>query len=193
VAPMPAGAGGPVYWSDLVVRADDPAQRLADLAGRRVGYTILDSQSGFSALRTHLRRRGTPGFGAAVGPLTTPRRSIEAVAEGRADLAPIDSYAHALLRRHVPELTARVRVLERTAPTPAPMLVASPGADPALVARLRAALLELRDPALLAPLCLDGFAEPLPHAEYAAMEREAAAAERDGMHDLGFALRAQAA
>ena len=191
-APVPTDAGAPRYWSDLVVRADHPARTLDDLVGARVGYTILDSQSGFSALRHHLRTRPIPRFDSIVGPLTTPRRSIEAVAEGRADVAPIDSYAHALLRRHDPALTARVRVLVRTAPTPIPMLVASPGADPAHVARLRTAFLAI-PPDLLEPLCLQGFTDPLPRAEYEAMETAARDAELAGIHDLTPFTQARAA
>ncbi len=191
-APVPADAGRPVYWSDIVVSTGHPAQSLHDLAGARAGYTLLDSQSGFSAFRQHLIKLGdaAPEFSAIVGPLTTPRRSIEAVAEGRADVAPIDSYAHALLRRHLPALTGRVRVLARTAPTPIPMLVASPGADPAITARLRAALLALRDKSLLQPLALLGFTDPLPREDYMQMEHRARAAESAGIHDLGEFLTA---
>lgn len=191
-APIPADAGRPVYWSDLVVRAGHPARCLHDLQGAYAGYTLLDSQSGFSAFRQHLIKLGdaAPEFSAIVGPLTTPRRSIEAVAEGRADVAPIDSYAHALLRRHLPALTGRVRVLARTAPTPIPMLVASPGADPAITARLRAALLALRDKSLLQPLALLGFTDPLPREDYMQMEHRARAAESAGIHDLGEFLTA---
>ncbi len=192
-APIPREAGAPRYWSNLVVRADDPAQTLEDLKDRRIAYTILDSQSGFSALRHHLRTHPAPTFGEIVGPLTTPRRSIEAVAENRADIAPIDSYAHALLRRHLPHLTDRVRILVRTRPTPIPLLVASPDADPAMVAALRAALLAITDPALLEPLALQGFTTPLPIAEYQQMEASARAAEHAGQHDLTPFLRADAA
>ena len=188
-APVPVGAGGPFYWSDLVVRAGSPARGLDDMRGSRAGFTLLDSQSGFSALRHHLRAVGSPGFAEVVGPLTTPRRSIEAVAAGRADLAPIDSYAHALLRLHDPALAAQVRVLARTAPTPVPLLVASPGADPAATVALQAALRALDDPALLAPLALDGFTAPRPLAEYQAMEARAQEAERAGVHNLSAFLQ----
>lgn len=183
-APVPSDVGRPEYRSDVVVRRDSPARSLADLGGATLGYTVLGSQSGFSALRHHLRTHPGPGFGALAGPLVSPRRSMEAVAEGRADAAPIDSYAHALLRRHLPSLTDRVRILFSTAPTPIPLLVASPGADPAQVAALRAALIGTTDPALLAPLCLSGFAMPAAPAAYAAMEEAARAAEAAGIHDL---------
>lgn len=187
-APVPlAGgheAGRPEYRSDIVVRRDSPARSLMDLGGATIGTTVPGSQSGFSALRHHLRTRPGPRFGAIAGPLVSPRRSIEAVAEGRADAAPIDSYAHALLRHHLPSLTDRVRILDRTAPTPIPLLVASPGADPAQVGALRDALLAVADPALLGPLCLSGFAVPHPLAAYAAMETAARDAEAAGIHDL---------
>lgn len=190
-APIPAHAGSPRYWSDIVVRTDHPARTLHDLAGARIGFTLLDSQSGFSALRTHLHRLGpaAPAFADQVGPLTTPRRAIEAVAEHRADAAPIDSYAHALLRRHLPDLTARVRVLDRTPPTPCPLLVASPATDPAIVATLGAALRAIHDPALLDPLDLLGFTDPLPPEDYMQMEHAARDAEAAGIHDLTPFLR----
>lgn len=184
-APVPSDAGRAVYWSDLVVRADHPARTLAELGAARIGYTLLDSQSGFSALRHFLRTRPEiPRFSHVVGPITTPRRVLEAVGEGRVDLAPVDSFAHALLRRHEPALAAGVRILARTEPTPIPLLVASPGADPAIVARLRQALLAVADPALLAPLEIDGFADPPPRAAYAEMETHASEAEQAGIHDL---------
>ncbi len=191
-APLPLGAPGPRYWTDVVVHADNPARSLAALDGARVGYTLLDSQSGFSALRHHLlSMEAAPRFAAVVGPLTTPRRVLEAVADGRVDVAPVDSFAHALLRLHEPALAAQSRVLARTEPTPVPMLVASAGTDPAAVSRLRDALLAVRDPALLAPLALAGFAAPLPEAEYAVMERRAREAEAAGVHGLGHFLQAR--
>ena len=183
--PIPIAAGYPVYWSDLVVRADNPARSVADLEGGRIGYTLLDSQSGFSAMRHYFRTLPTaPRFSEIVGPITTPRRVLEAVGEGRVDIAPVDSFAHGLLRRHEPALAAGVRVLVRTEPTPIPLLVASPGAGPEMVARLRAALLAIDDPALLEPLTIQGFTDPLPRDAYMVMETRAREAEADGVHDL---------
>jgi len=190
-APLPDGAPGPRYWTDLVVHRDHPARSLMDLEGARIGYTLLDSQSGFSALRHHLLSASAPRFAEIVGPITTPRRVLEAIGEGRVDLAPVDSYAHALLQRHEPGLAAQCRVLARTEPTAMPLLVASGGADLALLARLQAALVALDDPALLEPLALLGFTRPLPQAEYAVMEQRAQAAERAGAHDLTHFLQAR--
>ena len=50
--PSPGAYGGkPVYWSDIVVRADAPWAKLSDVFGHRLAYTIEDSQSGYQAAR----------------------------------------------------------------------------------------------------------------------------------------------
>lgn len=186
-----ARAGGrPVYWTDIVVRADNPATMLEDLRGQTIAYTVEDSQSGFNALRHFLR--GVPGpkpvFAREHGPVFTPRRAIEAVISGEADAGPVDSYAHALLQLYAPELTDRVRVIAQTASTPCPLLVASAGLDAGRVAALRGAFLRLHDDLaarpLLSALGLRGFAEPLPSDAYFQMEAIAAEAKALGLHRL---------
>src|SRR5437868_2327557 len=57
VAPVVRGArygGQPVYFTDVIVRADSPYRMLEDTFGGRVGYTVHHSQSGYVALREHL-------------------------------------------------------------------------------------------------------------------------------------------
>ncbi|AHE54818.1 phosphate/phosphite/phosphonate ABC transporter substrate-binding protein [Sphingomonas sanxanigenens] len=160
-APVPAGAGGPVYATHFVVRRDHPAQRLQDLAGGRIGFTADDSQSGLGAPRHHLmglRGGSQPLFGATVGPLVTPRRVVEALAEDRIDVGPLDSFAWALIARHEPDLAARFRVIASTDPTPMPFLAAAGGVDAKTVALMRTALLGFDDPAIADALCLTGFA-----------------------------------
>lgn len=185
-----AGAGGrPVYWTDIVVRAGDPARSLDDLRGRTVAYTVEDSQSGFNALRHFLRARGGERvFRAEVGPVFTPRRVIEAVIAGDADAGPVDSFAHALLALHAPGLAAGVRTIVRTDPTPSPLLVASAGLDGATVAALQEGFVGLADDpgsqGLLRALALRGFAPPLPREDYLAMEISAREAEAAGVRRL---------
>lgn len=188
-APIPVGAGcvGPRYRSDMVVRVDAPFRTLADTFGGRLAWTDEASHSGFNAPRRllcGLRGERARLYGATVGPLLTPRAALASVLEGRADVAPLDSYFHALLRRHEPSLAASVRVVASTPCAPMPLLVASPGADAGAVAALRMALLGFGDePAMtatLADLCLKGFAA-VPDADvYAVAEdwsREAIAAD----------------
>jgi len=172
-APLPAGAryaGRPVYWTDLVVRADSGIADLADTFGRRIAWTTEDSQSGWHAprllLAAYARERKVPLFAQSLGPLVTPRNIALAVAESRADIGPLDSYAHDLLRAHDPALAAQLRVIASTEPTPIPPLVGAPEMPAGDATRLRDALLAVGQAPELAPvratLRLSGFAAVTP-------------------------------
>lgn len=134
--PSPEAFGGePRYWSDFVVRRDSGFESVADTFGSRIAFTVPGSQSGciaalsyFQALHPGADSRGAgrPLFAEIIAPTITPVGALEAVVSGTAEIAPIDAYAFALLGRHRPDLTAAVRVVGRTAPTPIPLLVASP-------------------------------------------------------------------
>jgi len=172
VAPVPsppAFQGRPRYWSELVVHRDSPHTTLADTFGRRIAFTVADSQSGYAAALDFLRSQpgDFPRFREIIAPQITPLGALTAVIEGWADLAPVDSYAFALLDKYRPELTAQVRTLARTPPTPIPPLVCSPGAFdscPGSFDSLRAAFLNAHtDPALgplLQALLLERFVLP---------------------------------
>jgi ABC-type phosphate/phosphonate transport system substrate-binding protein len=186
--PSPRAYGGkPVYWSNLVVRADAPFVKLNDVFGYRLAYTIEDSQSGYQAARELLApyasERGGRLFTAIVGPLVTPRRVAEAVIAGDADVGPLDSYARDLIRVHEPELAAQLRTIATTPPTPIPPLVAAPGIAKADVEQLRAALLdvaaarELRS--IRSALLLDGFVAVEPE-DYGVLLERAREADRYG-------------
>ena len=143
--PSPARYGGrPVYFTDIVVRADAPFESLEDTFGGTVGYTLADSLSGGVAFRHHLApfraRRGGRLYARAVGQLIHARGVIEALAAGRIDVGPLDSYYHDLLRRHEPALVAQVRTVATTAPLPMPPFVATAALTDDEFARLREAL-----------------------------------------------------
>jgi ABC-type phosphate/phosphonate transport system substrate-binding protein len=188
-APVPSAAryaGRPVYCTDLVARAGGAIATLADAWGRRIAFTGTDSMSGYQAPRrffaAHAAARGGRLFSASIGPLLTPRCVADAVLAGEADLGPLDSYAHDLLRRHEPQLAARLVVVASTPCTPIPPLVGAAGIDPAAAQRLRAALLEVGTAAALAPvraaLLLHGFARIEASAYHASM---AAASQADAL------------
>src|SRR5215813_174653 len=149
----------------MVVRADGPFRTLEDTFGGRIAFTSKDSHSGFNAVRRLLMQYAAarPGslYQSAVGPLVTPRRSLESVLNGDADVAPVDAYAHLLLQRYCPELTAAVRTVAVSERAPIPILAASAGTDRTLVARLRSTLVGAgRDASarrLLDELVLEGF------------------------------------
>jgi ABC-type phosphate/phosphonate transport system substrate-binding protein len=174
----------PLYWTDMVVRADSSFQRLEDTFGGRIGFTSKDSHSGFNAVRKLLmdypHPAGGPLYASAIGPLVTPRRSLESVLSGDTDVAPVDSYAHALLKRYCPEVTNRVRTIAMTDVCPMPMLIASAGTDTTAISRLRASLVtagqDRHARPLLDDLLLDGFAEVAPQ-DYDVTQAWARAAE----------------
>ena len=187
-APVPspdAYRGKPVYWSDIVVRADASLVELDDVFGHRFAYTAEDSQSGYQAARELLApyacEHGGRLFRATVGPLITPRRVAEAVIAGEADVGPLDSYAHDLIRAHEPELAAQLRTIATTPPTPIPPLVAAPGIATADVERLRAALLDIAEAdelrSIRCALLLDRFVLVEPE-DYGALRERARAADR---------------
>lgn len=174
--PSPPRYGGrPIYFTDLVVRADSSFRRLEDTFGGVVGYTLPDSMSGCQAMLRHLR--GSSGdrvrpYRCAVGGLLNARGVIDALSAHRIDVGPLDSWYHDLLRRNDPAFAARVRTIEVTASAPIPPLVATATLDVDQVARLRRALLACnRAPELadaLDRLLLKGFAVP-PDVDYDAL------------------------
>ena len=181
----PRSEGRAVYWSDIVVRADAPFERLEDLFGCRMAWTAADSQSGHQALRTLLAERsgGRPMFSATVGPLLTPRRVVEAVLAGEADAGPLDSYWHDLLRRHEGALAAQLRTVARTPPTPMPLLACAVTMPADARERLIEALLEVgaRDElaAVREHLQIEGFGR-VDGAAYELLAQRAAQADGRG-------------
>lgn len=159
-APVPSPAryrGRPEYVSDFLVRADGPYHALEDAFGKTIAFSTEHSHSGYNAARYHLLKYVGPGrsglFARVAGPYVRQRRVIDAVLEGEADVAAIDGYACDLLRRHDPELAARLRVVATTAPAPSPPLVASPGVPADARARIQEALLRVHlDPAMATTL-----------------------------------------
>jgi ABC-type phosphate/phosphonate transport system substrate-binding protein len=185
--PSPARYGGkPVYFTDIAVRADSSFHSLEDTFGHAVGYTLHDSMSGYAALRRHLLpfRRGKPLYARAVGGLQSARNVIEALADGRIDVGPLDSYSHDLLRANDPQFAAQVRVVATTQAAPIPPLVATAPIAERDVQSLREALREAGEtPALSTArqtLLLKGFAFPST-ADYDVFDSvRAAAEERSG-------------
>ncbi|HLZ66105.1 MAG TPA: PhnD/SsuA/transferrin family substrate-binding protein [Aliidongia sp.] len=168
-APIPlAGPGRPVYRSHFIVRADSAFERLDDTFGGRLAYTVDSSHSGYNAPRHHLLAYRTAArptlYAERVGPLVTPRRVVETILAGAAEVGPLDSYAYDLLCRHEPALMAGVRVLASTEWAPMPLLVGSLGGDAAdaeaLGMLLCAAGADAAARPILADLALAGFARP---------------------------------
>jgi ABC-type phosphate/phosphonate transport system substrate-binding protein len=188
VAPVvdePRYGGAPIYFTDIVVRADSSHASLEDTFGARVGYTVPDSYSGYVALREHLLphrlARGAPLYGGVIGPLVSPRAVVEALVGGRIDVGPLDSYAHDLMRASEPQLAKRLRTVATTRPAPMPPFVATAPLAPDTVQNLQAAFAQasaapdlqpLRDTLRLAKLVVPELADyETFHARSVASER----------------------
>src|SRR5439155_12964042 len=192
--PVPSPANfqdRPIYWTDIVVRADSHIASVADLAGSRFAFTIEDSQSGYQAPRRFFaeRAQATGGrlFGAVVGPLVTPRRVVEAVVGGDADAGPLDAWWHSLLRRHEPDVAARLRTVAVTPPAPIPLVVGAGGMPESHKRRLTAAFERMADVAELSDvrdaLSLKRFVHADP-ADYGSLLASARPADALGYYRL---------
>ena len=168
-APIPSPAryaGRPVYFTDIVVRADSPCLTLEDTFGGVIGYTLVDSMSGGVALRCYLEGFRNPQrprlYRKTVGGFVNARSVIEAVVAGTIDVGPLDSYYHALLKRNDSVFAAQVRLVASTWAIPIPPLVATAKLSDMELVRLRAAFLAASVTPQLAPILerlqLDGFA-----------------------------------
>ena len=164
VAPIPSPAaygGRACYWSDVVVRADSPFQSLEQTFGHRLALTTPESQSGYAALLHALMPYGgaTPLYREVIEPRFTPMGALTAVIENKAEVAPLDSYAFALIASHAPGLAAQVRVIKSTEPTAVPAVVASAD-SPEVSAAFLAAGDDSETRALMDRLLLQRFARP---------------------------------
>ena len=167
-SPIPAASwaeGKALSRTDLIVRDDAPYRSLSDTFGGTVGWTVAHSQSGFNALRHHLlsyRSEDRPRlYRRSMGNLVTARRVLDSVADGSIDIGPLDAYWHMLVRKYMPRLTEKVRVLESTDTVPMPAFVAAPAVPRHTVDRLREAFSAAHTRPWFAPfsasLLIEGF------------------------------------
>lgn len=143
-----AGCDGASYRSAIVVRRDEPALSLPALRGRVCAVNGWDSNSGMNLLRASVARiAGGGGFFGGVVVTGSHAASLAAVAGDEADLAAIDCVTLALLQRHRPALTERIRILDWTSSCPGLPLVSAAGSA-TREALLRALTTVAADPAL---------------------------------------------
>ena len=153
------------YYSVVVCRRDDPRREFAAFDGAAFAYNSRDSQSGYGIALSHAAANG---IRLLPGPATGAHRvSAQVVADGGADLAVIDAVTWEMIRRWDPAAEA-LRVIDRTAASPAPpYITADPAAAPKLARALAQAVAAL-SPADRSLLLLRGVTEAQ-GADYAAM------------------------
>ena len=154
------------YYSELIVRVDEDGD-LADFLPRVLAFSGQDSQSGWAAPQNLVASMGLPPFTHTLH-TGAHRESALAVASGRADIAAIDAVTWRLITTHVPELAARLRVLQHTDPTPGLPFITALAHDAGPLARAAAEAIAELSHADRAALGLAGFVA-IPAAAYLAV------------------------
>lgn len=180
-----SGGKGARRASFIVVREDDPARSIADLAGKRAAINDWLSNSGMNLLRIAVAPHAQDGrFFSDVIVTGGHMSSIAAIREGRADTAAIDSITWGLHKRHAPETVAGVKIIGETPMGPGLPYITRLATSDADLATLRQALAEvIADPAnaeALDTLGLTGI-ELFSDSEYAELE-----GFRDEARKLGY-------
>jgi len=128
----------------VIVRDDSPFWRMTDLAGKRMGYVDPDSTSGCLYTQAHLLSAGYDPrkFFESVHWGQTHNGALRLLLAGKVDA--VSTFAEALESAAYHGLpTVALRVIDRTEPIPYDAYVARPDVPPALVRKLRNALLRL--------------------------------------------------
>lgn len=152
--------GRPVYFGDVVVRPDDPARSVSDLAGRSVGLNDPISLSGSFSFRHRILADGLrPDDFASLQYTGGHNRSLDALVAGEIDSACVDSVVR-LQRALTDDGVASLRVLERLGPWPTQPLVMRVDLDPEVGAEVQRALLAAQEqPRIRALMAQAGLAK----------------------------------
>jgi len=134
--------GRPLYFSDVVVRAERPYTSLADLKDATWAYNEETSHSGYTAVCASLLERAVtlPYFGRTVRS-GSHLDSLRMVLHGEADATAIDSHVLDVLLRRVPHLATQLRIIDSFGPSSMPPVAVSARLDGSLKQALRTALL----------------------------------------------------
>jgi phosphonate transport system substrate-binding protein len=136
----------PVYYSDVIVRADSPYNSLEDLRGARWAYNEPGSHSGYNVVRAELGRRGErAGYFARAIEAGSHQNALRMILAGEVDGAAIDTTVLELELRLHPEWRALLRAVGTLGPSPIPPWVISRTVSEKLRAALKEALLHLHE------------------------------------------------
>ena len=159
------GCEGIFCRSVFIARDEHAHLALGDFRARRVAFNSADSQSGYNALRAMVAPLAQGGlfFGQTLE-TGSHRFSVDAVREGRADLAAIDCVTWALLQRHDAQATQGLCAIGHSAAYPGLPLITSLNTPPRQVQALRDGLHTLfqvpEAAGALAQLMISGFETP---------------------------------
>jgi phosphonate transport system substrate-binding protein len=142
----------PVYFADVIVRADSPLTHIQDLWGKTFCYNDPDSNSGYHLLRHFLFQQGYPvSFFQRGIQSGSHQRSLRWVIERKADCAAIDSVVLGQEFWDDPALSDQLRVIESIGPYPMPPVIVAQHLGETLIEAIKHALLN-PDPTLQSAL-----------------------------------------
>ena len=160
---VPLLRGQPNYYSLVISRMGGAEKSLLDFRGKVLAYSDRRSNSGYVAPAYALKQAGfdMQNYFRLLLHAGNHERSIEAVANGLADVAAVDEYVWIeYLKRH-PDTGQQLHQIERLGPFPFTPIVAGKAVDRATLKRLQQTLGGLAHKpagkALLDDLGLDGF------------------------------------
>lgn len=134
----------PIYFSDVVVRADCRYLAFGDLRGACWAYNEPHSHSGYNVTRYHLATLGaTAGYFGQVVEAGSHLRALSMVLDGRVDASAIDSTVLELELQSHPELQGQIRIVETLGPSPIPPWVVSSSVSPHLREAIRQVFLQM--------------------------------------------------
>jgi phosphonate transport system substrate-binding protein len=137
----PRAAGRPVTFSDIVVRADNPARSFADLITARWGFNDHESLSGYySVLQTAVEYGADDTFMSRLRHTRGHLNSLRGLREGAIDAAAIDSVVVALRWREDRALRTELRLVQSLGPWPIQPIVMRRSLPARLKARLTSAM-----------------------------------------------------
>ncbi|HSW17119.1 MAG TPA: PhnD/SsuA/transferrin family substrate-binding protein [Ramlibacter sp.] len=148
VAPVMAAARygrRPVYFSDVVVRADSAHRSFADLRGQSWAYNERGSHSGWGVVCYHLATLGSDMryFGRVVE-AGSHQAALRMIASGAVTAAAIDSTVLEAESAQHPQVRDMFRVVATLGPSPAPPWVMSSRLPHAMKLAIRDALAAMR-------------------------------------------------
>jgi phosphonate transport system substrate-binding protein len=179
----PVVRGDTRYYALVIVPAGSSAQSLDELRGAVFAFTDPLSNTGYLAVQWALAQRGTTpeAFFRSTFFTSSHDKSIEAVANGVADGASVDSLVYERATAREPAYARRTRVLLRLGPYGTPPFVVRPQLASGLKRELRRVVLGMgTDPAArpaLEAVGVERFVVPDPEA-YQSVRAMAAALRR---------------
>ena len=133
--------GRPVYFSDVLVRADTSYTCLQDLCGETWAYNEPRSHSGYNVVRYHLALLGhTLDYFGTLIEAGSHQTAIELIATGQATAAAVDSTVFEAEARRRPDLFRKLRAIDTLGPSPSPPWVFSRAVTPELRTSVRRCL-----------------------------------------------------